>query len=299
MAESTYPSKLLLFGEYIIIRGAAALAIPLPYYSGSWKVEVDHNKAKQQQGLLKEFGNYLKSNKSLTSQLFDFQAFEQALKKGMYFDSSIPTGYGLGSSGALCAAVYDHFYTDKIKGETNTERAQLKQLFSWMESFFHGSSSGIDPLVCYLQQGLLIKETHLNIVQTPSLKQYHFFLLNTKKSRSTSPLVQQFLTDCKDETYATAIDRGLLQVNEEAIQASLEGDEERLVSAFSKISAFQEKYFQKMIPKELCAAWQQGLQTEVYYLKLCGAGGGGFMLGLTDQKENCQQALSQWEVIFI
>ena len=32
----------------------------------------------------------------------------------MYFDSSIPEGYGVGSSGALVAAVYDYYANDKI-----------------------------------------------------------------------------------------------------------------------------------------------------------------------------------------
>ena len=36
------------------------------------------------------------------------------ISDGMYFDSSIPRGYGVGSSGALVAAIYDRYSLDKV-----------------------------------------------------------------------------------------------------------------------------------------------------------------------------------------
>jgi mevalonate kinase len=55
----------------------------------------------------------------------------------MYFDS-IPQGYGVGSSGALVAAIYDRYAQDKIVLEnlTREKLLQLKNIFSQMESFF-------------------------------------------------------------------------------------------------------------------------------------------------------------------
>ena len=77
----------------------------------------------------------------------------------MYFDSSIPQGYGVGSSGALVAAIYDKYATDKITVLENLTREKLlklKIIFSKMESFFHGKSSGLDPLNSYLSLPILI-----------------------------------------------------------------------------------------------------------------------------------------------
>jgi mevalonate kinase len=57
----------------------------------------------------------------------------------MYFDSSIPQGYGVGSSGALVAATYMTDAQDKITVLENLTREkllQLKNIFSQMESFF-------------------------------------------------------------------------------------------------------------------------------------------------------------------
>jgi mevalonate kinase len=46
----------------------------------------------------------------------------------MYFDSSIPQGYGVGSSGALVAAIYDKYANDKITVLENLTREKLLQL---------------------------------------------------------------------------------------------------------------------------------------------------------------------------
>ena len=45
---------------------------------------------------------------------FRLDELKRDIDKGMYFDSSIPQGYGVGSSGALVAAVYDKYANDKI-----------------------------------------------------------------------------------------------------------------------------------------------------------------------------------------
>ena len=51
----------------------------------------------------------------------------------------------MGSSGALVASIYDKYATDKITVLENLTRdklLKLKGIFSLMESFFHGKSSG-------------------------------------------------------------------------------------------------------------------------------------------------------------
>jgi mevalonate kinase len=39
--------------------------------------------------------------------------------------------------------------------------------------------------------------------------------------------------------------------------------------------------FKPMIPEQFHAIWQKGIDTNDYYLKLCGSGGGGYILGFT------------------
>ena len=72
--------------------------------------------------------------------VFDLVQLEKDITAGMYFDSSIPQGYGVGSSGALVAALYDKYAQDKITVLENLTREKLlklKAIFSKMESFFH------------------------------------------------------------------------------------------------------------------------------------------------------------------
>ena len=51
-----------------------------------------------------------------------------------------------------------------------------------------------------------------------------------------------------------------------------------------------------MIPKLYADLWQEGLKYEGYYLKLCGAGGGGFLLGITQNFYHAIELLKGHEV---
>ena len=97
------------------------------------------------------------------------------IDQNLHFDSSIPQGYGVGSSGALVAAIYDHYADDKITVLENLTREKLlrlKSIFSKMESFFHGKSSGLDPLNSYLSLPILINsKDNLEATGIPSQKE--------------------------------------------------------------------------------------------------------------------------------
>jgi mevalonate kinase len=55
-----------------------------------------------------------------------------------------------------------------------------------------------------------------------------------------------------------------------------------------------------MIPLEFHDLWRKGIETNTYYLKLCGSGGGGFMLGFTEDYEATEKALKGYrlEVVY-
>jgi mevalonate kinase len=46
-----------------------------------------------------------------------------------------------------------------------------------------------------------------------------------------------------------------------------------------------------MIPKIYQKLWQEGIDSNAYYLKLCGSGGGGFILGFTEDIEKAKAKL--------
>ena len=153
MKGPLFYAKILLFGEYGIIKDSKGLAIPYNSYQGALKKsENPSEEAVESSKNLLKFYKYL-VNLDTDLVVFNLDEFKADIEEGMYFDSSIPMGYGVGSSGALVASIYDKYATNKITVLENLTRdklLKLKQIFSLMESFFHGQSSGLDPLNSYL-----------------------------------------------------------------------------------------------------------------------------------------------------
>ena len=54
--------------------------------------------------------------------------------------------------------------------------------------------------------------------------------------------------------------------------------------------------FQPMIPKLYRDLWKEGIDTNSYYLKLCGSGGGGYILGFTKDFQEAQVKLSSYQL---
>jgi mevalonate kinase len=143
MKGPLFYSKILLFGEYGIIKDSKGLSIPYNFYNGALKRDDNSSPSAVESNLnLMKFHQYL-SNIDTALVVFDLAQLEDDINAGMYFDSSIPQGYGVGSSGALVAALYDKYAQDKITVLENLTREKLlklKAIFSEMESFFHGKS---------------------------------------------------------------------------------------------------------------------------------------------------------------
>lgn len=264
-----YPSKILVFGEYCIIQGSRALAIPFPTYFGEWIIK------KQPDNRLVTFLDYIKR---CQFKWIDVNKLERDIQNGLSFKSTILQGYGLGSSGAVCAAIFD------IYGEKTEDLKRLKFRLAELENFFHGSSSGIDPLVCYLNKPIIVERNgQIEVLdQIPQNNSYRFFLLNTGISRTTERLVQHYLDACQNSEFMMKIEHELVQFTDEAINALLEEDMDQLFFNFEQISRFQFKHFKKMIPEKYMKSWAEGFNSPHYKLKLCGAGGGGFLLGITN-----------------
>ncbi|MBT7766237.1 MAG: mevalonate kinase, partial [Bdellovibrionales bacterium] len=64
-----------------------------------------------------------------------------------------------------------------------------------------------------------------------------------------------------------------------------------LNSNYRRLSSFQLENFTPMIPNLYLDIWQQGLKNNNYYLKLCGAGGGGFLMGIARNRKVLQDNL--------
>jgi len=278
-----YHAKVLLFGEYTVTMGFPALAIPFEDFFGYWDFE--SAKTTKQEGLLKLI-NFIVSEPKL-SNLYDVKRFGKDIENALIFNSNIPVGYGLGSSGALVAASYDRYVSDKV-----TNMDQLKTILALTESAFHGSSSGIDPLVSYINKSVLISSDRIQVLPSLDVSIYNLGLLDTGISRVTGPLVKKFKSQLSsDRVYKKNIEN-LGIMNQEAIQAIQTNNPLTLFDTFGQISAIQYDVFKEMIPTKIDDIWKEGLETGQFYIKLCGAGGGGMMFFMTKQSHELPKAFS-------
>ena len=288
-------SKVLLFGEYSVIKNSLALSIPYKLFEGQLTFKRDRSDHANVDQELKAFAQYLSNLKKQGSLDFDFDvtSFEFDVGQGLRFDSSIPQGYGVGSSGALCAALFDRYGSRDLKEDI----AILKDIFAQMESHFHGASSGIDPLICYLNTPILFKgKEDFSRVTIPNFVEGRggIFLLNTGRARRTEPLVNLFLEKLKGDDFNSLCANELLPITNNCITQFLEGNTDELYPAFKKLSEFQKENFTAMIPKLFMDIWEEGLSTDKFYLKLCGAGGGGFILGMTKDFTSAQEHFAKF-----
>ena len=124
MKGPLFYAKILLFGEYGIIKDSKGLSIPYNFYRGALKLDATASFEDSHQKLL-AFAKYLKTLPETTVR-FNWEDLEKDLAQKMYFDSSIPQGYGVGSSGALVAAIYDQYAHDKITVPENLTKEKLQ-----------------------------------------------------------------------------------------------------------------------------------------------------------------------------
>ena len=211
MKGPLFYSKILLFGEYGIIQDSKGLSIPYNFYNGALKREENPSpEAIESNGHLKRFVVYLENLQNEQPDLvtFDITALKNDVASGMFFDSSIPQGYGVGSSGALVAAIYDKYAQHKITVLENLTREKLlklKTIFSQMESFFHGKSSGLDPLNSYLSIPILINSK--DNIEATGIPTQSFdgkgavFLLDSGSVGETAPMVSLFMEKMKQDGF--------------------------------------------------------------------------------------------------
>ncbi|MBR5216498.1 MAG: hypothetical protein IKV80_09805 [Bacteroidales bacterium] len=287
-----YNGKLILFGEYSMIFGSEALLTP--YYSafGEWSSVTNRpsDRGFESNASIRKFYDYLCNNDGF--KILDLRRFGMELDAGLFFDSNIPLGYGVGSSGSLVAAIYDRYKLIEIN-----DIPKLKDFLAKMESFFHGSSSGMDPLQCYLGKPFILRQQITDNGQQTSFtmleddfmsEDIHIFLIDTKIKSPTAPLVTRFKELREDATYLNKFDNEYIPTVSNCIKSLIEKKDNEFYNYLSQLSKLQIELLSHTIPEETREYFLTDINKEGFQVKLCGAGGGGFLLGFSNdiQKTN-------------
>lgn len=299
-------SKVLVFGEYSVLHNSMALTIPFSKFSGT----LCYPKNKEESAIavlsnkgIREFFKHILENHTDDTFKLNVNKLSQELDKGLFFRSDIPQGFGLGSSGALVAAVFLRYlekagdFKDDLKDLTMDRIQNLKNYLGTLEGHFHGKSSGIDPLSIIINQPLLLKSNKEIVkVDIPEFNENGknvLFLLNTGLARNSEKLIKRFNSACETKEFKQKLDTKLIEYTNAGITDFLNGDTDNLYMNLEKIVQFQLEEMNYLIPEKYQAIVQKGLDSKDYFLKICGSGGGGYMIGFTENWETTQQLLKE------
>ena len=284
-----YHGKLILFGEYSMIFGSEALLTPYYSVDGEWSSVINRPSGRgfESNASIRKFYDYLCEHEEF--RILDLRRFDMELNAGLFFDSTIPLGYGVGSSGALVAAIYDRYKLIEIN-----ETHKLKEFLAKMESFFHGSSSGMDPLQCYLGKPFILRQRTTDNGQQTSFTildddfisdDIHIFLIDTKIKSPTAPLVEKFKELRKDSSYLEKFDNEYVPLVSKCIKSLLDKNDDEFYDYLSYLSKLQLELLEHTIPEKTKNFFLTNIEKDGFQVKLCGAGGGGFLLGFTKDIE--------------
>lgn len=301
MTNPLFYAKILLFGEYGIIEDSQGLTLPYSFYKGTLKFsDLNTEFEKKSNTSLGKYADYLTDITLPEKFELDVNAFKADIAKGLFFDSNIPQGYGVGSSGALVAAIFEKYSVLDYQPESisKDELKELKQVFGLLESYFHGKSSGIDPLICYMNLPILIENReNVDRVSIPQGEagKGAIFLIDSGMTGETGPMVQIFFEKMKTEGFRKTLKEEFIRYNNACIDAFLKKEMTPLFRNLKNLSVWAYEHFKPMIPESLYNAWKKGLDTNAYYLKLCGSGGGGYILGFTRDYGKAEKMLAGFE----
>ena len=289
----SFNSKVLLLGEYSALYNSMALVMPYDRFSGQLTFPDGDTKNKfafRSNKFLKKFSAFI-ANHADENFVLEVKKFEQEIENGLFFNSNIPQGYGLGSSGALVVAIFLRYlkkakeFKDELKNLTLGTAQKLKKSLGQMESFFHGTSSGLDPLSIILNKPILYRSADeilpVSIPESNKDGDNIIFLLNTNIPRQTSAMMQQFKNFCEEIEFRNKIQNELVNYTNASIQSFLENNSPALYENLDQLIRFQLEEMKFFIPSPFQNVIKEGMNNGDYFLKICGAGGGGFMLGFT------------------
>jgi mevalonate kinase len=276
-----YPAKILLFGEYSILAGSEAIAFPYPDFSGCLEYaciqkEQSISAGESQKTLIQLYSHLEKINIDSKEENISLELFRKDMISGVFFNSNIPRNYGVGSSGALTAAIFER-YVDQ-SGLHNTH--EILAILSRIESFFHQKSSGIDPFVSLNNVATHVFNGEPRIVELDLnwlTQNLNIFLIDSEIEGSTKQLM--------DKGFVEKIHTEYINLNNSIIHQILNKNPENLYKQIAKLGEEQLSLFTDLFPPAIMPFAAEGINTGEYVIKLCGSGGGGFFLLFSNSKD--------------
>ena len=113
-------------------------------------------------------------------------------------------------------------------------------------------------------------------------------------------MVSLFLKKMEDENFNFIMKNQFIKYSKFCINDFLKRNINSLFKNIKILSEITLNNFQPMIPKKFIKLWDEGIRTNNYFFKLCGSGGGGFLLCFTLDIEETFKTLKGYkkEIIY-
>ena len=274
MDSISFNSKILLFGEYGIMHDSNALSIPYKKFNGSLS-KSDHLSEDQKisNRNIESLYEYIIQEDYLND-IINSDNLKDEIDSGLYFDSNIPIGSGLGSSGALVSSIIYRYSKVDLKSFSNSE---IKKIMSLVESKFHGNSSGFDPAVSYFNKPMLYSNQKIKLIERIAFKDFKVYIIDSQIDSSTKKMIKVFEDKISKSEFRLFFNSKFINDTNQCIN-HLINTSKLFRDSVKELSNDTLHNFQEMIPEKLKNKWKEGIKNDSYYMKLCGSGGGGFFL---------------------
>ena len=274
MDSISFNSKILLFGEYGIMHDSNALSIPYKKFNGSLS-KSDHLSEDQKisNRNIESLYEYIIQEDYLND-IINSDNLKEEIDSGLYFDSNIPIGSGLGSSGALVSSIISRYSKVDLKSFSNSE---IKKIMSLVESKFHGNSSGFDPAVSYFNKPMLYSNQKIKLIERIAFKDFKVYIIDSQIDSSTKKMIKVFEDKISKSEFRLFFNSKFINNTNQCIN-HLMNTSKLFRDSVKELSNDTLHNFQEMIPEKLKNKWKEGIKNDSYYMKLCGSGGGGFFL---------------------
>ena len=274
MDSISFNSKILLFGEYGIMHDSNALSIPYKKFNGSLS-KSDHLSEDQKisNRNIESLYKYIIQEDYLND-IINSDNLKEEIDSGLYFDSNIPIGSGLGSSGALVSSIISRYSKVDLKSFSNSE---IKKIMSLVESKFHGNSSGFDPAVSYFNKPMLYSNQKIKLIERIAFKDFKVYIIDSQIDSSTKKMIKVFEDKISKSEFRLFFNSKFINNTNQCID-HLINTSKLFRDSVKELSNDTLHNFQEMIPEKLKNKWKEGIKNDSYYMKRCGSGGGGFFL---------------------
>jgi mevalonate kinase len=104
----------------------------------------------------------------------------------------------------------------------------------------------------------------------------------------------------ENKKYKRMINDEFIKITDSCVEDFLNANFNSLFKHIKILSKLVLKNFKPMIPKDFHNVWAKGIESDEYFLKLCGSGGGGYILGFAKDYNKAKKSLSNYnlEVVY-